>query len=103
MQNFKQFYSTNYELIDYAKKLKIRYFRGYYMNDELPKKIKTNECAIVNLQDSDEPGSHHVCYFKKGKLKYYFDSYGLDPTNEVLKYLKGSAKSSQRTKSPIGI
>ena len=51
---------SNYELIDFAKKLKMKYFRGYYMNDEIPKKIKTNECGIVNLQDSDEQGSHHV-------------------------------------------
>src|SRR5271156_3601274 len=75
-----------------AKKLKIKYFRGYYMNDELPKKIKINECGIVNLQDSDEQGSHHVCYFKKCKLKLYFDSYGLDPSNEVLNYLRNSVK-----------
>ena len=31
-----------------------------------------------------------MCYFKKGKLKYYFDSYGLDPSNEVRNYLKGA-------------
>src|SRR5271156_3899720 len=103
MQDFNTFCSSNgfgkdttsnYDLIDYAKKLKIKYFRGYFMNDELPKKIKTNESGIVNLQDSDEQGSHHVCYYKKGKLKYYFDSYGLDPSNEVLNYLKPNNKSS---------
>lgn len=103
MQDFNTFCSSNsigkdttsnYELIDYAKRLKIPYFRGYFMNDELPKKIKTNECGIVNLQDSDEQGSHHVCYFKKGKLKYYFDSYGLDCSNEVLNYLKSPIISS---------
>ena len=58
------------------------------MNDELRKNIKVHECSIVNLQDSHEQGSHHVCYFKKGKLKYYFDSNVLDPSNEALNYLK---------------
>src|SRR5271167_4366619 len=103
MQDFNTFCSSNgigkdttsnYELIDYAKQLKIKYFRGYFMNDELPKKILTNESGIVNLQDSDEQGSHHVCYFKYGKLKYYFDSYGLDCSNEVLNYLKSPIISS---------
>jgi len=86
--------TTNSDLETYAKKLKIKYFRGVFMDDELPMKIKTNECGIVNLQDSDEQGSHWVCYFKKGKLKYYFDSYGLDCSNEVLNYLKRPIISS---------
>ena len=64
------------------------------MDDELPATPKTNECRIVNLQDSDENGSHWVCYFKKGSLKYYFDSYGLDPSNEVHNYLKSPIISS---------
>src|SRR5271156_6933079 len=80
--------TANSDLETYAKKLKIKCFRGVFMDDELPNKIKTNESGIVNLQDSDEQGSHWVCYLKKGKLKYYFDSYGLDCSNEVLNYLK---------------
>src|SRR5271167_4346147 len=103
MQDFNTFCSsngigknttTNSDLDSFAKNLKIKYFRGIFMNDELPKKIKTNESGIVNLQDSDENGSHWICYFKKGKLKYYFDSYGLDPSNEVLNYLKQPIISS---------
>ena len=93
--NIKQTSTTNFDLINYAKQLKIKYFRGYYMNDELPKKIRPNECGIVNLQNSDQPGSHHVCYYKKGKVKYYFDSYGLDSTNDMLKYLKPTKNSSK--------
>ena len=49
MQDFNTFCSSNgfgkdttsnYDLIDYAKQLKIKYFRGCFMNDELPKKIE---------------------------------------------------------------
>ena len=69
---------------------------GCVMDDELPAESRTarEECRIVNLQDSDENGSHWVCYFKKGELKYYFDSYGLDPSNEVHNYLKSPIISS---------
>jgi len=86
--NIKLETTSNFDLINYAKQLKIKYFQSYFMNDELPKRIKTNKCAIVNLQKSDQDGSHWCCYWKKGKEKYYFDSYGLEPCNEMLKYLK---------------
>jgi len=91
--NIKLETTSNFDLINYAKQLKIKYFRGYFMNDEIPKRIRTNECGIVNLQNSDQNGSHWVSYYKNGKEKYYFDSYGLDCTNEMLKYLKPTKNS----------
>src|SRR5271156_2047287 len=94
--------TANSDLETYAKKLKIKYFRGVFMDDELPMKIKTNECGIVNLQDSDEQGSHWCAYLKHGKLKYYFDSYGLDCSNEVLNYLKRPIISSTYQIQKIG-
>ncbi|HEY9485709.1 MAG TPA: hypothetical protein VIQ04_03625 [Nitrososphaeraceae archaeon] len=58
------------------------------MKDELPRHSKDNECGIVNLQNSDELGSHWVAYFKTKKEKYYFDSYGnAKPPIELVKYL----------------
>jgi hypothetical protein len=57
------------------------------MKDELPQKIKKIECGIINLEDSDEIGSHWVAYYKNDK-KYYFDSYGdTYPPKELVKYL----------------
>src|SRR5438552_3541665 len=85
---------SNFDIIKICKQLKIKYFRGCLMNDELKNKIKTNECAIINLQNLDQSGTHCCCYYKNGKEKYYFDSYGLDCTNEMLNYLKPSNKSS---------
>ena len=86
--NIKLETTSNFDLINYIKQLKIKNFRGYFMKDELPKKIKSKESAIANLQNSNQPGTHHTAYWKNNKDKYYFDSYGLDPSNQMLKYLK---------------
>src|SRR6266853_3027146 len=92
--NIKMDSLSNFDIINYMKKLKIKCFRNYFMNDELPKHIRSNECGVVNLQNSDERGSHHVCYYKKGNEKYYFDSYGLSPSDDMIKYLKPTKNSS---------
>src|SRR5688572_31713950 len=80
---------TNFELLDAAKKLNILNFRGVFVRDELPKKPRRNECGILNLDDSNGPGKHLVNFSKNGKDKIYFDSYGLSPPTELLKYLGG--------------
>src|SRR6266853_3735025 len=85
---------SNFDIIKYMKQLKVKCFRGCFMRDTLPKKIKTNECGVVNLQPDKDQGSHWCCYYKHGKNKIYFDSYGLDPTNEMIKYLKSAENSS---------
>ena len=79
---------TNFELLDAAKKLNIPNFRGVFLRDELPKKPRANECGILNLDDSSGRGSHWTCWIKRAKDKIYFDSYGLPPPTELLKYLK---------------
>jgi len=81
---------TNVDLIELAKKLKIENFRGVFMRDNLPKKSeqKNKECGIVNFNKSNEPGTHWVCYFKNGKTKIYFDSFGQITLDEIQKYLK---------------
>lgn len=79
---------TNVDLSKYGSD--IPHFRGVFMTDELPKKPWKNESAIVNLDDSDGPGTHWVCYRKRGKHVLYFDSYGdLPPPEELVRYLKG--------------
>ena len=68
--------------------MKIRNFRGVFMRDELKKlHPKENECGIFNLNTSKEPGSHWVCWFKRGNDRIYFDSYGLVPPQELVNYL----------------
>lgn len=59
------------------------------MRDELPKKARCKESAIVNLNKSNEEGSHWVAYCKNGKKVDYFDSFGqLAPFPELVEYLK---------------
>ena len=79
---------SNYDLNHYAKLLKINHYRGNFMRDTLPKKPNKIESGIVNLDDSTGPGQHWVCYFINNNESFYFDSYGLEPPNEVFDYLK---------------
>lgn len=59
------------------------------MRDNLPKKPLTQECAIVNLDNSRGGGTHWVAYYKNNNYKEYFDSFGnLQPPIEIIKYLK---------------
>ena len=79
---------TNLELAEDARKLGIKYFRGVFMRNELPKKPWCHECGIVNFNTSKEPGSHWVCSNKNGSDRLYFDSFGQVVPSEIQKYLK---------------
>ena len=79
---------TNFDLIDYSNQLEIPEFRGVFMRDTLPKSPKKLECGIVNLNTSAEKGSHWVCYYKDGKRRIYFDSFGQITPIEIRNYLK---------------
>ena len=79
---------TNFELLDFANRLNIPFFRGVFMRDTLPNKPCEIECGIVNFDTSHGPGSHWVAYYKKGKERIYFDSYGQSILDELSTYLK---------------
>ena len=79
---------SNLEIIDDAKKVSLSEFRGVFLRDTLPKKAKLNECGILNLDSSSGDGTHWVKWFKKGKNKFYFDNYGVQPPSELIAYLK---------------
>ena len=75
--------TTNFQLIKYAKELKIPNFYCL-MRDEL-NEIKTdNFNVIINLHKSNQKGAHWSCFTPN----YFFDSYGLPPTKEVKDFLK---------------
>ena len=78
---------SNIELLEAARKLKIPNFRGVSLRDILPKKPKKKECGILNLDDTTGSGTHWVAWYKNGTEKKYFDSYGLQPPNELIDYL----------------
>ena len=65
-----------------------KYFRGVFAINMLPRKMKHNECGIINFDPIDQPGSHWVAYYNNE----YFDSFGLPPPQEIENYLKTSGK-----------
>ena len=78
---------SNFLIIDAVKKAITAWFRGVFLRDTLPKKAKLNECGILNLGSSSGDGTHCVMLFQKGKDKFYFDSYGVQPPSEQIEYL----------------
>ena len=100
---------SNFQLIDAAKTLEIKNFRDVCTRDSLPKKPKANECGIVNLDDSNGRGSHWCCWFKRSARgltrvseKYYFDSYGLPPPDEIVRYLGSPVHYNSEQIQPDG-
>ena len=57
---------------------------GTYSKDNVPL-LKSNQSAIINLQDSNKMGSHWVSYKKIGNKIYYFDSYGVAFIPDIIK------------------
>ena len=94
---------SNIQLLDAEKKLKIKNFRGVFVRDELPKRSRKVECGILNLDDSDGRGTHWTAWIKKGKKKIYFDSYGLAPPVELVKYLKDPVYYNSERIQPDGV
>ena len=79
---------SNFELLEVVDKLNIPNFRGVYLRDTLPKKTQKKECGILNLDDTSGNGTHWVAWWKVKNEKYYFDSFGIQPPNELVKYLQ---------------
>lgn len=59
------------------------------MRNELPKKPNRIECGIINLDSSENEGTHWVAYIKLNNYCEYFDSFGdLMPPLELTRYLE---------------
>lgn len=71
------------------------HFRGVFMRDNLPKRsgCQAVECSVINLDNQIGDGTHWVCYYRKHKNCYYFDSFGnLPPPNEFVQYIGNRCK-----------
>lgn len=78
---------TNIDILKYAKLLGIPYFRGVFMRNKLPSKIRKYETGVINLDDDVGEGTHWTAYIKNNKHIDYFDSFGnLRPPIEVISY-----------------
>ena len=93
---------TNFELEDAVKRLKVPSFRGVFLLDTLPKKPNKKKCGIVNFDKSGGPGTHWVAWYKNGKTKIYFDSYGVQPPLEVVEYLGTPIHYNTDQLHPVG-
>ena len=87
---------TNLDLTRYITMLRVPYFRGVFMCDELPKQIRLVECGIMNFNKSNEMGSHWVCYVRNHHTRIYFDSFGQITPLEMQKYLKTRKEFKQK-------
>ena len=94
---------TNFELLDAVKKLNVSKFRGVYMRNDLPRRPFKSESGILNLDGVSGRGTHWVCWYKKPETSrnlserssgerlspgdaFYFDSFGVQPPNELIEY-----------------
>jgi len=87
---FKRRTTTNGQLEDYARRLKLPNFMGVFSrNERLPSmNLKRTGSYIINLDDADGPGTHWVCVCKRDKKYVYFCSYGSMPPDELVNHLK---------------
>ena len=81
---------TNLEITYSDKKLRIPSFRWVFVRDALPRTPNRNECGILNLDDSSGNGTYWVLWYRKNNTIFYFDSYGVQPPQELQRYLKSA-------------
>ena len=80
--------ATNAELDALARDLKIPNYEPCRMKDELRgQTVAACECGIVNLQNTDQVGSHWVLYFNDSTRKLAYSSYGDPVPQELVDYL----------------
>ncbi len=76
------------ELNRLGKELFDKKFIGVFSSDKIPQ-LKDNSYAIINLDRSDQGGSHWIALAKKDKDPYIFDSFGRD-TYKILPSIRHS-------------
>ena len=77
---------SNFEVMNGVKYLKIKNFKCVISRDEIPTKVKNipGQCFIINLDDTEGPGTHWVALKIIADHVNYFDSFGLQPPQEFL-------------------
>lgn len=70
-----------------GKKMLGQKFIGVYPSDKIPT-LKNNEYAILNLDKSNESGSHWTAIAKKANKTHFYDSFGRK--DNIIKSLKKS-------------
>jgi hypothetical protein len=69
-------------------------YRGTFPSDRIPQ-LKSNQCCIINLDTSNEPGSHWIAVARgKGLQCYAYDSFGRK-ASKLIPALSGVIDSQQ--------
>ena len=76
---------TNVELEAIAKEIGVK-LNGIYMKDELTGKIKDGN-YILNLENSNQGGSHWTAMYKTKNKYYYSDSFGVTIPETLIRNL----------------
>jgi hypothetical protein len=82
--------------MELAPKLGIKNFKVVMHNDLIGKKMAEDDAIVVNLdRRPNGSGSHYVCLIGKPNSKdvYYFDSYGVPPSNIIRDFIKKSGRN----------
>jgi len=84
LKEFLNIYGTNttnnFQLLNWGKKLKIKNLQVLMIDEIRACSIKKPINIIVNIDNSNERGSHWSCFHKTiNDKKFFFDSYGLPP------------------------
>lgn len=82
---------TDIDIKEYARG--ISDFRGVFSRDNLPEKAELRGSYIINLDSQDGKGTHWVACHVNRNEKYYFDSFGLPPPKEIVKFLNDDKNS----------
>lgn len=80
------------ELYDVGKHIFGNKFHGVYSSDKIPK-LKNRQYCIVNLDASDESGSHWIALARNKDKTYFYDSFGR-PNKIILPSLNKSGNGS---------
>ena len=93
---------TNSLQLEYmVKALNIKNYKGYYSKNELVNLTPVKkECLLVNLENNDKAGTHHLALWKNGNDVRYFDSYGCPIPKEIEDYYKDFHISSRGLGGP---
>lgn len=89
---------TDTQITELAKRMSVPLVFCGFKTELADNKLKYNKSYIVNMQDALSPdgkqneGTHYVCFqankYPNGKVeKIYFDSFGMPPPQEVIKFL----------------
>lgn len=78
---------TNIDLIEISKKIGLPLI-GVFTKDELADIKKKDGNYILNLNNSDQSGSHWTCFCIENNKTYYFDSFGFPGPKELRRFNK---------------